>query len=142
MTENEAIERIKYRMHTVEQVVGESGMEDLEMAVKALEKIQQYRADCTVEEYRETVRKIKSDKVLEKHGSEAQEDIIAKEGFPMKIELEIPKEFEIDYKFDKFDDFFNRVLIDMRNEGLCGEHEHKVAKMFIKSFKNSSIVSY
>ncbi len=44
MTENEAIERIKYRMHTVEHVAGEGGMEDLEMAVKALEEIQQYRA--------------------------------------------------------------------------------------------------
>lgn len=43
MTENEAIERIKYRMHTVEQVVGESGMEDLEMAIKALEEVQRWR---------------------------------------------------------------------------------------------------
>lgn len=40
MTENETIERIKHRMHTVEQVVGESGMEDLEMAINALEEIQ------------------------------------------------------------------------------------------------------
>ena len=38
MTENEAIERIKYRMHTAGQVTGESGMEDLEMAIKALEE--------------------------------------------------------------------------------------------------------
>lgn len=42
MTENEEIEKIKYRMHTVEQVAGESGMEDLEMAVKALEEIQRW----------------------------------------------------------------------------------------------------
>ena len=42
MTENEAIERIKHRMHTVEQVVGESGMEDLEMAINALEEIQRW----------------------------------------------------------------------------------------------------
>ena len=42
MTENEAIEKIKYRMHTVEQVAGENGMEDLEMAIKALEEVQQY----------------------------------------------------------------------------------------------------
>lgn len=40
MNENEAIERIKYRMHTAGQVTGESGMEDLEMAVQALEEIQ------------------------------------------------------------------------------------------------------
>lgn len=44
MNENEAIERIKYRMHTAGQVTGESGMEDLEMAIKALEEIQKYRA--------------------------------------------------------------------------------------------------
>lgn len=42
MTENEAIERIKYRMHTVEHVVGESGMEDLKMAINALEEIQRW----------------------------------------------------------------------------------------------------
>lgn len=42
MTENEAIEKIKYRMHTAEHVAGECGMEDLEMAVKALEEIQRW----------------------------------------------------------------------------------------------------
>ena len=42
MTENEAIARIKYRMHTVEQVAGKGGMEDLEMAVNALEEIQRW----------------------------------------------------------------------------------------------------
>ena len=42
MNENEAIERIKYRMHTAGQVTGESGMEDLEMAVNALEEIQRW----------------------------------------------------------------------------------------------------
>ena len=57
MTENKAIERIKYRMHTVEQVAGENGMEDLEMAIKALEEVQQYRQIGTVEECREAVEK-------------------------------------------------------------------------------------
>lgn len=42
MTENEAIERIKYRMHMVEQVAGKGGMEDLEMAINALEEIQRW----------------------------------------------------------------------------------------------------
>ena len=42
MTENEAIERIKYRMHTVEQVAGKGGMEDLEMAINALEEIRRW----------------------------------------------------------------------------------------------------
>lgn len=55
MEENEAIARIKYRMHTVEQVDGESGMEDLEMAIKALEEVQQYRAIGTPEECRKSL---------------------------------------------------------------------------------------
>lgn len=42
MEENEAIARIKYRMHTVEQVAGKGGMEDLEMAIKALEEVQRW----------------------------------------------------------------------------------------------------
>lgn len=42
MTENKAIERIKYRMHTVEQVAGKGGMEDLEMAINALEEIRRW----------------------------------------------------------------------------------------------------
>lgn len=44
ISENEAIERIKYHMYTAEQAVGGMGMEDLEMAIKALEEVQQYRA--------------------------------------------------------------------------------------------------
>ena len=115
MTENEAIEKIKYRMHTAEHVAGECGMEDLEMAIKALEEVQQYRAIGTIEEYQKAVRKIKSDKVLKKHKTEAQKDITEKKEFSMKIELEIPKEFEKDYKFDKFNDFFNRVLFGKLN---------------------------
>lgn len=55
MTENEAIEKIKYRMHTAGQVTGESGMEDLEMAIKALEEVQQYRAIGTPEECRKSL---------------------------------------------------------------------------------------
>lgn len=80
--------------------------------------------------------------IIASNGLEVIDNRPEKKEFSMKIELEIPKEFEKDYKFDKFNDFFNRVLIDMRNEGLCEEHERKVVKMFIKSFKNSSIVSY
>lgn len=50
ISENEAIKRIKYRMYTAEQAVGGMGMEDLEMAIKALEEVQQYRAIGTPEE--------------------------------------------------------------------------------------------
>lgn len=60
MTENEACKRIKYRMHTVGQVSGECGMKDLEMAIKALEEVQQYRQIGTVEECRKSVEICKS----------------------------------------------------------------------------------
>lgn len=57
MNENEAIERIKYRMHTAGQVTGKSGMEDLEMAINAMKEIKQYRAIGTPEECRAAVEK-------------------------------------------------------------------------------------
>ena len=42
----------------------------------------------------------------------------------VKIEIEIPKEFEGDYNSDKFEDFFMRVLADIDwNGNLCGNYE-------------------
>ena len=59
----------------------------------------------------------------------------------MKIEIEIPKEFEKDYNADKFEDFFMRVSYDMeKNEyinRLCGNYEKETAEMFVKAFQNS-----
>ena len=55
ISENEAIERIKYHMYTAEQAVGGMRMEDLEMAIKALEEVQQYRTIGTPEECRAAV---------------------------------------------------------------------------------------
>ena len=67
MNENEAIERIKYRMHTAGQVTGESGMEDLEMAIKALEEVQQYRAIGTPEECRAAVEQLENERKFLEH---------------------------------------------------------------------------
>lgn len=63
----------------------------------------------------------------------------------MKIEIEIPKEFEEDYNFDKFKDFFVRVSYDIEAEmdgygyfgGICGNYEKEIAEMFAKAFQNS-----
>lgn len=60
----------------------------------------------------------------------------------MKIEIEIPKEFEGDYNFDKFEDFFMRVSHDIEtneylNRYLCGNYEKETAEMFVKAFQNS-----
>ena len=51
--------------------------------------------------------------------------------------IEIPKEFEVDFKTDKFKDFFSRVISDIDCKGLCENYEKEIAEMFIKAFENS-----
>lgn len=57
MTENEAISRMKYRIKTATYIAGKGvdgkAYEDMEIAIKSLEEIQQYREIGTVEECRE-----------------------------------------------------------------------------------------
>lgn len=55
----------------------------------------------------------------------------------MKIAIEIPKEYEIDFKADKFKDFFSRVIEDMNC--LCGNYEKEIAEMLIEAFANGEI---
>ena len=55
----------------------------------------------------------------------------------MKLIIDIPKEFEIDYKGDKFKDFFSRVLCDIDEGVLCGNYEKETAEMFLKAFDES-----
>lgn len=55
----------------------------------------------------------------------------------MKIEIEIPKEFEKDYTGNKFKEFFSRVLCDIDRKGACGLYEEETAEMFIKAFDES-----
>ena len=55
----------------------------------------------------------------------------------MKIIIDIPTEFEIDYKGDKFKDFFSRVLCDIEKGVLCGNYEKETAEMFLKAFDES-----
>lgn len=61
----------------------------------------------------------------------------------MKIEIEIPKEFEEDYNSDKFEDFFARVMADIEmgeyfDRCLCGNYERETAYMLWDAFKNST----
>lgn len=55
----------------------------------------------------------------------------------MRIEIEIPKEFESDYTGDKFKDFFSRVLCDIEEGVMCGNYEKEIAEMFTKAFDES-----
>ena len=57
----------------------------------------------------------------------------------MKIEIEIPKEYEYDYNTDKFDEFFQRVLSDISDGVLCGRYERETANMLMEALKNSNI---
>lgn len=58
----------------------------------------------------------------------------------MRIEIEIPKEFEYDYNTDRFKEFFERVLCDIKGGDLCGRYEQETAEMFIGAFKESKIL--
>ena len=59
----------------------------------------------------------------------------------MKIEIEIPKEFQVDYNADKFEDFFMRVSYDIEakmngySDGICGNYEKETAEMFAKALE-------
>ena len=57
----------------------------------------------------------------------------------MRIEIEIPKEFEGDYSKDRFDEFFCRVLSDISDGTTCGRYERETAEMFLKAFSESKV---
>lgn len=61
----------------------------------------------------------------------------------MKIIIEIPPEFEVDYRRDKFNDFFKRVETDINCGSilLCGLWEQEIAEMFITAFRKSEEVN-
>lgn len=68
MTGNEAIARMQYRMDTAAQNIGKGvdgkAYEDMEIAIKSLEKIQEYRSIGTIDECREARGKQKSIKPI------------------------------------------------------------------------------
>ena len=61
----------------------------------------------------------------------------------MRIEIEIPKEFEEHFKRDKFKDSFERIMADIKHslenrDCLCaGRYEYETIEMLEKTFKNS-----
>lgn len=71
MTENEAIARMRYRVNTATDIAGNDvdgkAYEDMEIAIKALEEIQQYRAIGTVKECLEVRERQKPKKYKKIH---------------------------------------------------------------------------
>lgn len=55
----------------------------------------------------------------------------------MKILIDIPKAFEVDYNTDRFAEFFHRCLADMGT--CCGNFELETAVMMEKAFTESKI---
>lgn len=55
----------------------------------------------------------------------------------MKILIDIPKAFEVDYNTDRFAEFFHRCLADMGT--CCGNYEQETAEMMEKAFEKSRL---
>jgi len=61
----------------------------------------------------------------------------------MKLLIEIPSEFGLDFINNRFEDCFQRLLhdtkdrIDKHNILLAGNYEIETCEMFIKAFKNA-----
>lgn len=55
----------------------------------------------------------------------------------MKILIDIPKEFEVDYNTDRFAEFFQRCRADMGT--CCGNYEQETAEMMEKAFAESRL---
>lgn len=53
----------------------------------------------------------------------------------MRIEIEIPKEFEEHFNTDQFEESMNRITADVHL--LAGRYEREMLKMLIKAFKES-----
>lgn len=64
----------------------------------------------------------------------------------MRIEIEIPKEFEEHFNQDKFKDSFERIMADIKHslengDCLCaGRYEYETIEMLQKAFENSKTV--
>lgn len=53
----------------------------------------------------------------------------------MKVLIDIPEEFEVDYNTDRFGDFFKRAKADM--DVMCGTYERETADVLVKAFEKS-----
>ena len=64
----------------------------------------------------------------------------------MKIEIEIPKEFEEHFNQDKFKDSLERIMADIKHslengDCLCaGRYEYETIEMLVKALENSKTI--
>ena len=55
----------------------------------------------------------------------------------MKVLIDIPEEFQVDYHTDRFRDFFERAVADM--DVMCGTYERETADVLAKAFEESGV---
>ena len=55
----------------------------------------------------------------------------------MRIEIDIPKEFEKHFKQDKFKDSFERIMSDFKYCLCVGNYEYETIEMLEEAFENS-----
>jgi hypothetical protein len=55
----------------------------------------------------------------------------------MRIEIEIPEEFENHFNYDRFENSFYRLNADAHH--VAGNYEKELVEMLIKAFKNAAI---
>lgn len=64
----------------------------------------------------------------------------------MMLLLNIPKEFVCDWDKDKFEEFFDRVSVDLKDISprlaVCGNYEYETLDMLAEAFKNAEEVEY
>lgn len=60
----------------------------------------------------------------------------------MKVEIELPDEITLDYAYDKFRDFFSRVIADVDCAGCCGTYEKEIAESLKEAFEKSKVLSW
>ena len=58
----------------------------------------------------------------------------------MKLIIEIPKEFEKHFNYDKFEDSLNRLKGDAGTFCLAGKYEIELCEMLIEAFKEAEVV--
>ena len=58
----------------------------------------------------------------------------------MRIEIEIPKEFEEHFKQDKFKDSLERIMADLKNSLCAGNYEYETIEMLVKALENSKTI--
>ena len=64
----------------------------------------------------------------------------------MRLEIEIPKEFECHFKRDRFKDSLERIMADIEYQSdigvtlMSGNYEYETIEMLVNAFQNSKQV--